>query len=387
MTNELYTQGVNTMKLKALILFLSFFFLGFICSAETIEKEFKVSPGKKLDVDLKTGGSLKIVGWDKDIVRVKSYLRGRDAKDCKVEVEEESGGVRIYSYYEGRRNNYSSDLDFEINVPNKFNLSLETMGGGITIDNVEGTIDGRTMGGPLDLTGLKGSLDLTTMGGRISLTNSDVDGRVKTMGGQVLVEDVTGDVKATSQGGNVIQRRVKGRSGKGIEDEVSIKTMGGDINVDDAPEGTDVHTMGGDIHIKQATKFARAKTMGGNIEIDAIDGRVDATTMGGDVTVTMIGNPEQRERGVDIQSMGGDVTLTVPAGLSMDIDITLAYTKDRRDDYKIVSDFTVKQEETKEWERSHGSSRKYVYGTGSIAGGKHKVRIKTVNGNIYLKKG
>jgi DUF4097 and DUF4098 domain-containing protein YvlB len=375
------------MKLKALILFLSFFFLGIAWSAEIIEKEFKVSSGKKLDVDLRTGGSLKIVGWDKDIVRVKSNLRGRDAKDCKVEIEEESGGVRISSYYEGRRNTYSTDCDFEINVPTKFNISLETMGGGITIDNVEGTMEGETMGGALELTSLKGFLDLTTMGGKISLTNSDVDGRVTTMGGQVLVEDVTGDVKATSQGGNITHRNVKRRLGEGVQNEVSIKTMGGDINVDDAPEGTDVHTMGGDIHIKQATKFARAKTMGGNIEIDAIDGRIEATTMGGDVTVTMVGDPEKGERSVRIQSMSGDVSLTVPPALSMDIDITLAYTRDRNDDYKIVSDFDVKQEESKEWDRRHGTARKYVYGTGSIRGGKHKVHIKTVNGNIYLKKG
>ena len=90
---------------------------------------------------------------------------------------------------------------------------------------------------------------------------------------------------------------------------------------------------------------------------------------------------------MNIESMGGDITLTVPAGLSMDIDITLAYTKDRDDDYKIVSDFAVKQEETKEWDHHHGSARKYIYGTGSIAGGKNKVRIKTVNGNVFLKKG
>jgi DUF4097 and DUF4098 domain-containing protein YvlB len=179
---------------------------------------------------------------------------------------------------------------------------------------------------------------------------------------------------------------VKPKSGKGVGGEVNIKTMGGDINVDDAPEGTDVHTMGGDIHITKAAQFARAKTMGGDIEIEAIDGRVDVTTMGGDVNITMIGEPENGDRSVNIESMGGDITLTVPAKLSMDIDITLAYTEDRDNDYKIVSDFTMKQEETKEWEHNHGSARKYIYGTGTISGGKHKVRIKTVNGNVYLKK-
>ena len=375
------------MTFKAIILALALPFLGVAPQHDTMQKQFNVSPGKKLDIDLRTGGSLRITGWDKAIVSVKWRVRGRDADFSHVDVKEEGGGVSISSSYEGRRKNFNSDLEFEINVPDKFDLDLQTMGGGITIDNVEGTIDGKTMGGALELSNLKGRLDLTTMGGKITLTNSDVDGRVKTMGGQVLVEDVSGDVKATSQGGSVIQRNVKRRSGEGIRNEVSINTMGGDINVDDAPNGTDVHTMGGDIHIKSAARYAKAKTMGGKIEIDAIDGRVEATTMGGEINVVMVGDPSSGDRTVELQSMIGDVTLTVPPALSMDVDITLAYTRDRRDDYKIVSDFDLKQEETKEWDDDHGSPRKYIYGTGSVAGGKNKVRIKTVNGNVYLKKG
>jgi hypothetical protein len=375
------------MNHKAIIILLSLFFLGASARSETMEREFKVSPGKTLYVELETGGSITIIGWNKELVKVKGHIGGRDAKDCKVEMEEESGGIRMSSYYNGGKNHRSSDLDFEINVPNKFDLDLETMGGGITIDNVDGKMEGKTMGGKLNLSNLKGKLSLITMGGKITLTNSEVDGSVKTMGGEVLVQDVMGDIKATSQGGNVTQKNVKSRSGKGVGGEVNIKTMGGDINVDDAPEGADVHTMGGDIHIKRVVQSVRANTMGGDIEINAIDGRVDATTMGGDVNITMIGDPEKGDRMVKIESMGGDITLTVPAKLSMDIDITLAYTKDRDDDYKIVSDFAVKQEMTKEWEQDHGSARKYIYGTGMISGGKHKVRIKTVNGSVYLKKG
>ena len=374
------------MKLNTLVLFVSFTLLGFAPQGE-IQKEFSISPDKRLDVDLRTGGSLKITGWDKNSVKVEGRVRGTTADECKVEIEQESNGIRISSYYEGRRRNQNSNIEFEIQVPDKFNLHLETMGGGITINNVQGTIEGKTMGGALDLTRLKGNLDLTTMGGKVSLTNSDVDGSVKTMGGKVIMEDVIGDVKASSQGGNVLQRNVKRRSGEGIQNEVNISTMGGNINVDDAPEGSDVHTMGGDIHIKRATKYARAKTMGGNIDIDAVDGSVVATTMGGEVNVVMVGDPSTGDRSVEIQSMGGDVTLTVPAKLSMDIDITLAYTRDRRDEYRIVSDFDVKQEESKEWDHSHGSPRKYINASGRIGNGTNKVHIKTINGNVYLKKG
>lgn len=375
------------MKLKTLFCLLCLPLFGFALPPEKIEREFTVSPGKTLEVDLRTGGSLTITGSDMNKVVIKGTTRGRDAEECRVEIEETSSGVRIASYYDGGKRNYNASADFHITVPSKFNLDLESMGGSYTIENVEGRIEGRTMGGELNLTRLKGDLDLTTMGGKIRLTKSDVDGRVKTMGGEVLVEDVQGTVKASSMGGKVIQRNVKGRSGEGIKNEVHIRTMGGEINVDDAPEGTDVHTMGGNIHIRKANKYARAKTMGGNIDIDAVDGGVAATTMGGDITVRMVGDAATGDRDVDIESMSGDVTLTVPAALSMDVDITLEYTRGHEGDFSIVSDFELKREESIAWERRHGSPRKVLYGTGTIGGGKHKVKIKTINGNVYLKKG
>ena len=36
-------------------------------------------------------------------------------------------------------------------VPSKFNISLETMGGPVSIKNVNGEISGQTMGGGLEL--------------------------------------------------------------------------------------------------------------------------------------------------------------------------------------------------------------------------------------------
>jgi DUF4097 and DUF4098 domain-containing protein YvlB len=198
---------------------------------------------------------------------------------------------------------------------------------------------------------------------------------------------VKGDIKASSQGGNVVYKNVTRRTGNSTAEELKITSMGGDINVDEAPAGADVHTMGGDVHIRDAHEFAKAKTMGGNIEIDAVDGWVDATTMGGDVTVHMVGDPEKGNRDVEIQSMSDDVTLTVPAALSMDFEITLAYTNNSRMNYKISSDFPLNQEHSPEWDRSRGTPRKYVYGKGSVSGGRNKIRISTVNGNILLRKG
>ena len=71
----------------------------------------------------------------------------------------------------------------------------------------------------------------------------------------------------------------------------------------------------------------------------------------------------------------------------MDVDITLSYTKDSKHNYKIQSDFNLNQKTTSGWEYKNGSLRKYIYGTGNINGGKNKIVIETINGNVYLRKG
>jgi DUF4097 and DUF4098 domain-containing protein YvlB len=109
--------------------------------------------------------------------------------------------------------------------------------------------------------------------------------------------------------------------------------------------------------------------------------------MGGDIEVTMTGDPEKGKRDVTLTSMGGDIELTVPDGLSMTIDIELAFTKNCDEEVDIFTDFNIKKERTKEWEHSNGTPRKYILGSGVIGDGKHKIKIETINGNVYLKKG
>jgi len=109
--------------------------------------------------------------------------------------------------------------------------------------------------------------------------------------------------------------------------------------------------------------------------------------MGGDVTAKMVGDPKKGDRGVDLSSMGGDIELTVPDGLSMEFDIDLQYTKGKQGHYKIESAFPVKVEESTEWEGHFGSKHRHICGTGSVGGGEHLIKIRTINGNITIKRG
>jgi DUF4097 and DUF4098 domain-containing protein YvlB len=347
-------------------------------AGEPFKKEFKISKEKTLEVNMKSGGSLKVSGKAGNQKMITVYGQDGAADDWKIKVDRSGDAIELEVLATGSRHGKGPKL--EVIVPARFNLKLKTSGGAVEIDHVEGEISGKTLGGELDFSHLKGHIDFKTLGGGITLKESDVDGRLTTMGGRVLLENVVGDVDATSMGGQVIYKNVKSRSGEGNGKVVRIKTMGGAIDVAEAAHGADLHTMGGDITIKSAQEFVTAKTMGGDIAIEAIDGWVKATTMGGDIKVNMTGNPKKGKRDVELKSMGGDIHLTVPAGLSMDIEIQLTLTPRAKKEYKIISDFEIKQE------KKTKDGKTIIYGTGSIGGGKHKIKIKTVNGNIILKK-
>jgi len=398
----------------------------FLCAApeRTIDKSFPMKMGGKLTLDLDTGGDVEITGWSRPEIAVTVKIGGDDADRVNVRFDQgpASSSLTIESDCSKKRH-VDVDMHFTIKVPENCDVRIDSNGGGVAIQGVEGELSGKTMGGALELSRVKGEIDLETMGGRVTVEDSEADGKVSTMGGEVIIRNVKGDLKGSTMGGAVTYDNVTGRSASskdeevhistmggdiqvsntdkkvsantmggdidvGKAEEVNVTTMGGDINVDEAPAGAKVKTMGGDITIRSAGKYVRANTMGGDIEVESIDGEIEATTMGGDVTVAMTGDPAKGNRDVDLESMGGDIVLTVPAGLSMKFDIEIKYTKKHRGECKIESDFPMKIEETPEWDHNWmGQAHKHIYGTGSVGGGEHVIKIRTTNGNITLKKG
>jgi DUF4097 and DUF4098 domain-containing protein YvlB len=376
-------EGEGSMKHAALFVVGLFLFTSCTTMVAGNQKdEYKVKPGQKVEINLETGGSVDIQGWDRNVVSVDVDMWPEDRKDYKVKVHKIAGGISVTTSYRGGWRHRRGDMHLAIQVPHQFDIELESMGGSLRIDDVQGTVEGKTMGGDLDLSRLKGEIGLETMGGDIIIKDSHLEGRVHTMGGDVDIENVIGGVKATTMGGDVVYEN---RGDESHNQAIRISTMGGDIDLVEAPAGGTVKTMGGDIHIQSAKEYIDAKTMGGDIDIEAIDGKVKASTMGGDITIRMVGDPNTGERDVEIVSKGGDITLLVPGELSMNIDIILAYTRKSRGDYRIISDFDLNLEESEDWEFGFGSARKYIRGTGKTGEGTHTVQIETVNGDVVLR--
>ena len=368
---------------KIVSLLFSFLLIISGVAGQDLRKEFSVSKGQTLDVDLRTGGSIEIRGWDKDLADIQIRFIECDPDDFEFEFTPKRSGLMVRS--ESKRHIRNIDIQVSVMIPSEFSLYLKTIGGEISIQDIKGKIEGRTAGGALTLDNLKGEIYLATGGGPIILIDSQIDGRVTTGGGSVLVENVEGDIEATSGGGNVVYKNVKTPFRTYPADQVYIRNAGGALKVEEAPAGADVQTGGGNIRILSASEFVKATTGGGDITIDAVDGWVKATTGAGDIRVTMVGDPEDGKRHITLVTGTGGIYVTVPKNLSMDVDIELAYTKNNTGKYKITSDFKLREGKTDTWDNTQGTPRKYIFGKASIQGGRNEVIIRTVNGNVHLR--
>jgi hypothetical protein len=162
----------------------------------TFENGIDVLSGRALTIDLATGGALVIRGWDRDSVRLLAHLAGRDWRDSKVHLDRTPAGIRLRSSLGGSAREKSTSHHFEVWVPISFDLELQSLGGDVSIVNVNGQFRGQTRGGSIALERVRGFVELSTRGGAIEILDFDLDGRVTTRGGPIKVERVTGGVRA-----------------------------------------------------------------------------------------------------------------------------------------------------------------------------------------------
>ena len=367
---------------------------GYAASDEKMIKTFSVKTGQKLDIDLKCGGGLYIEGWDENRVEVAYYESHGDLEDLDIDIKETRSGIKIAADF-GDRGTQTTSLHFAIMVPRKFDIDLFTAGGGMKFIGFEGNIEGKSRGGGIELKDMKGEVDLKTNGGGIEVTDCDLDGEIRTNGGGVQLENVGGNLRIKTNGGALDLENVRfggkdpGASGDFDLDDlfgdgVRVSTGGGNIDVDGAPEGVAVTTGGGPIDVSNAAKIVGVRTGGGDIDIHTKFGLVQARTGAGDVEVVVDQSPGKLDGSIEIVTGTGDVTLTLPADFSAEFDIDLGYTKNSRRGFEIKSDFKIDLEHTDEWDSRNGSPRKHIFGTGAVKGGKHKIKIKTTNGDVRI---
>ncbi len=148
---------------------------------EIREQTLNASRGT-IKVNASLNGGIGVKGSDRNDILVRSRVQA--AAQTEAEAQEVSKQVRIETDAEIQavgpsleQNRYWS-VTYEILVPRKFNLSLETYNGGISISDVNGQIEFDAHNGGVSLNNLSGTVRGRTVNGGLSvrLTGTRWDG-------------------------------------------------------------------------------------------------------------------------------------------------------------------------------------------------------------------
>jgi len=337
------------------------------------------SPGEVLELDLEAGGSVDIRGWDEPSVRVRSQVSGGDVPDARVGFDHRNGVTTVRTTFNESKRIRSSSIRMEIRVPRRYDVRIDSIGGGITIVDLEGRFTGSTAGGEIVLERAKGEARLSTGGGTIRVDDVELAGHVSTGGGKVTLTRVRGGLTGSSGSGPVTSKDADGRP--------HMEKAGGAIELSEVPHGASISTGGGDIEIGRGAGLVEASTGGGDIRIGPIAGSVVAGTGAGRVEITLI-DANGAAQSVDVTTGKGTVVLELPPTIDARFELETAYTVNHSRRTQIDSDWKLtEQEETRELDAREGTPRRYIRARGTIGSGRGLIRVKTVNGDIFVRRG
>ena len=148
---------------------------------------------------------------------------------------------------------------------------------------------------------LDGNISVQTMGGNVEMRSLTGDLSLETMGGDIVIGDVDGSAYISTQGGDI---KIGSLNGSTKE----VKTMGGDIDIHTVNEVRKITTYGGDIDVGNAKQNLEVITFGGSIDLKNCDAGVKASTYGGNIIV------RKANGSVDVSSGGGNINLEKISG-------------------------------------------------------------------------
>lgn len=207
-----------------------------------------------IEVDASPNGDIRVESWDRAeiLVRAKVQTRARGDSDAEAlarEVEiSTSGAIRARGPQTGRGEGWH--VSYRLYVPRSSNLDLQSVNGGIRINEITGDIRFRTTNGGIHLIGVSG--------------------------------DVRG---STTNGGVHIELAGEGWNGNGLD----VQTVNGSVKIS-VPEGYSAHLESGTVN--GSMRFDFPVTFQGRvrrrIEVDLGEGgkTLRAVTTNGSVVVS-----------------------------------------------------------------------------------------------------
>lgn len=272
---------------------------------------FNVVPGENLEVST-SGGSITVNGSNDSneavikmfVRRNNRYLQPSDTDLRNFDIKIEKSGNKVIAH--AKRNQTGTNIlrpntesiSFEISIPRNFQVNVNTSGGSIRLDNLEGELSGRTSGGSIRLNNLSGTVDVRTSGGSITVDESTGEINARTSGGSVTASNSSGVLDLSTSGGSM---RLDNLSG-----EVSASTSGGSIRAK-------INSLSGDVSLRTSGGSITATLPGGlglNLNLKGNSLRVPLENFSGESKRNeIVGTMNGGGYNVSMRTSGGGVTV------------------------------------------------------------------------------
>lgn len=162
-----------------------------------IREQTLAPSGGTIAIDGRQNGGVSVKGWDQNQVLVRARVQtgaptAAEAQSLGQQIRIETSGAKIFANGPENRRDYNWNVSFEVFVPRRADLSVETQNGGVVIADVNGRIDFTALNGGVVLKRVGGAVHgSTTNGGLvIELSGDRWDGEsldVSTTNGGVIM--------------------------------------------------------------------------------------------------------------------------------------------------------------------------------------------------------
>jgi hypothetical protein len=342
-----------------------------------------------------TEGSIQIQGGSspnitytikKHVYRSSEESARRDLSAFEVKVSHRSDYVLVEG--EGSHSHGRFSVEFSLTVPKATSwVKLETMGGSVGVNGIDGWVKAETAGGAISVDHIGGPVTASTQGGSIHAGNVNNNVSLETAGGSISVGSIAGHIVANTSGGSV--EIDDGKQNVSIETAggsirvkqcggaLTASTAGGTIDVGDVGSNASLESAGGGIHVVSAKGWVKANTASGPIRLSNISRGVIAETAAGPIEVEFTAGRGQFTTS-QLETAIGDIVIYLPS----DLGVTVKAGIEVANGHGIVSDFPG----LKITSEGGQYGPREVYAEGSLNGGGPVLKVHTTNGSITFRK-
>ena len=162
-----------------------------------VREQTLAATGGVLSIDGRQNGGVSVKGWDQNQILVRARVQtgatsAGEAEELASQIRIETGGGKIFASGPDSRRDYHWDVSYEVFVPRRSDLSLETHNGGIALAGVNGRIEFNALNGGVVLRQVGGNVHGTTTNGGlvVELAGDRWDGEtldVRTTNGGIVM--------------------------------------------------------------------------------------------------------------------------------------------------------------------------------------------------------